>query len=108
MKENKMYVIVRNDLSVAYRCVQGAHVLAEYAIVFSRKFKKWGNYTLIFLAVPNLIALKEIDSLLNNNTIDYVCFHEPDLDDHITAIAFHSCDMNQAVSEVVATLNLTY
>lgn len=108
MKENKMYVIVRNDLSVAYRCVQGAHALAEYAIVNPRKFRKWHNYTLIFLAVPNLITLKEMDRQLNQSRIDYVCFSEPDLDNQKTAIAFRSCDMNQAVVEVVATLNLTY
>lgn len=108
MKENKMYVIVRNDLAVAYRCVQGAHALAQYAIEYPSRFKKWNNHTLIFLAVPNLIMLRELYRLMLDNSIVMSQFFEPDLDQQITALTFRSCDMNQAVSEVVATLNLTY
>ena len=84
-----MYVIVRNDLAPVYKMVQGAHAIADYALLYPRRFRKWDNSTLIFLGVRNLIELNDIvRRLCVNNDIDgWASFHEPDLDRQLTALA---------------------
>lgn len=83
----KMYVLVRQDLSETYRMVQGAHALAQYALDHGPLFRVWGNRTIIFLAVRNLMDMREWESRLEADGKRYSSFREPDLEGHITAIA---------------------
>jgi hypothetical protein len=86
--EKRMYVIVRNDLSASYKMVQGTHALAEFALLRPAMFKSWGNGYLIFVAVPNLIALREF--LAKSLTYyDAQFFCEPDLDGQLTAVCYY-------------------
>lgn len=86
-QQPKMYVLVRQDLSETYRLVQGAHALAQYAIEHGELFRVWGNGTIVFLGVRNLIEMREWERTLAMNRKRFSSFHEPDLDGHITAIA---------------------
>jgi hypothetical protein len=80
-----MYILVRKDLSETYRCVQGSHALAQFALEFPEEFKKWNNSTIVFLGVRNLIELKTIKGKLMFCSV----FREPDLENQETAIAFY-------------------
>lgn len=87
MPTPKMYVLVRLDLEKTYRIVQGSHALAQYALDYTPSFKEWGNSTIVYLGVRNLIELR---NWKNNLTLEVKCyssFNEPDLDEQITAIA---------------------
>jgi len=86
-QQPKMYGLVRRDLSETYRLVQGAHALAQYALEHVDLFHVWGNGTIVFLAVRNLAEIREWQNTLHVNGKRYSCFHEPDLDGHLTAIA---------------------
>lgn len=88
MRVPKMYVLTRNDLSETYRMVQGAHALAAFSNEHPEKFKMWGNQTLIFLCVRNLIELEDWVSRLDGDNIDCSVFYEPDLKDQPTALAY--------------------
>jgi len=82
-----MYVLVRLDLSETYRLVQGAHALAQYALDQPPLFRIWGNATIVFLGVRNLIDMRCWEQTLLEAGKRFSAFHEPDLDSHVTAIA---------------------
>lgn len=87
-KQLKMYVLVRKDLDDMYAGVQGGHALAEYSKVGDCDlYDEWNNGTLIYLGVPNEIALMNWKDKLNRKKKKVVAFYEPDLDDELTAIA---------------------
>lgn len=86
-QQPKMYVLVRQDLSETYRLVQGAHALAQYSLEHGELFRVWGNGTIVFLAVRNLIEIRTWESILTMNKKRFSAFHEPDLDGQITAVA---------------------
>lgn len=82
----KMYVLVRKDLSETYRNVQGGHALIQYALDHPDLLRAHGNGTLVYLGIPNLIALRNWKSKLTLANKPFSCFYEPDLDGHETAI----------------------
>lgn len=84
---NKLYVIVRKDLSTSQRAVQAGHVVAEFML---RKPTKWNNEILVYLGVKNLFELELIKYKLELNNIETIEFKEPDLNNEITAIACNS------------------
>jgi hypothetical protein len=79
----KLYVCVRKDLSHSQRAVQAGHALAEYMLNSS----EWKNSTLVYLGVKGLRQLEHLKSKLEHAEIEHYAFHEPDLDNQITAIA---------------------
>jgi hypothetical protein len=81
----KLFVIVRKDLSTSQRAVQAGHALAEY-LLHSPNFR-WKNEILIYLGVKGLTQLLNLKRKLDLRGIKYVEFHEPDLNNEITAIA---------------------
>lgn len=81
----KLYVIVRKDLSVSQRAVQAGHVVAQFLLY--GPFSRWNNGTLIYLGIKNLRNLEKLMYQLKDNNIIYTEFHEPDLNNEITAIA---------------------
>ena len=84
----KMYVLVRKDLDETYRNVQGTHAVAEYSLKGDKNlFERWGNHTLVHLGVPNERSLKIWQMKLTSKNKPHVCFHEPDLNGQMTAIA---------------------
>lgn len=86
----KMYVIVRNDLAVSYKMVQGAHALAQMALIHSKDFEEWNNGTVIFVAVPNLKELKKLqDNLHYVSKKVCIAWHEIDLECQLTALCYY-------------------
>ena len=81
----KLFVIVRKDLSTSQRAVQAGHALAAY-LLHSPNFR-WKNEILIYLGVKGLTQLLNLKRKLDLRGINYVEFHEPDLNNEITAIA---------------------
>ena len=83
----RMYVLVRLDLDATYRCVQGSHALAQYAIDHPPLFKVWDNSTIVFLGVRNLLDLKMWEMNLIQKGKMISAYREPDQDGQITSIA---------------------
>ena len=87
MIKKRMYVLVRRDLDQTYRCVQGAHALAQLNKEYPSQVKEWNNETIVFLNAGNLMGLREwIDKLKKRKKV-FSVFFEPDLDDQETALA---------------------
>ncbi|MCK5613796.1 hypothetical protein KAR91_68665 [Candidatus Pacearchaeota archaeon] len=82
---NKLFVIVRKDLSHSQRAVQAGHALAEY-LLHSPNFR-WKNEILIYLGIKGLKQLENLMRKLDFHGIKYIEFHEPDLNNEVTAIA---------------------
>lgn len=82
-----MYVLVRNDLNSIYKIVQGSHALAQYALSYPVLFQEWGNGTIVYLSVRNLIEMKAWKEKLKAADKIRSCFQEPDLDGQLTGIA---------------------
>lgn len=85
--QKKMYVLVRNDLAEKYRFVQGAHALSQFSLDHPEEFQEWGNSTIVFLGVRNLIELKQQNRVLQTHSKKFSSFYEPDLEDQMTGIA---------------------
>lgn len=82
---NKLYVIVRKDLTHSQRAVQAGHAVAEFCLY--SPFLRWKNETLIYLGVKGLRQLENLKRKLEYENIPFSIFREPDLDNEITAIA---------------------
>ena len=84
-KPLRLYVLVRDDLSVTYRGVQGIHAVAAF---YERGgHPEWHNETVIQLAVRNEQELRYWAEKLAMKRKNFSFFREPDLKDQMTAIA---------------------
>lgn len=79
-RPERLYAIARADLSVGLRTAQVGHALIGWTM-------EHGNppENLVVLQVPNEEALHELMRRLDGHRV--VAFHEPDLNDQLTAIA---------------------
>lgn len=79
----KLYVLVRNDISLAYQGVQAGHALAEW-LLDNKDTQEWNNHTLVYLGVDSvekwMYKLRALD-------IPYSYFVEPDIGNEVTALA---------------------
>ena len=117
----RMYLILREDL--AYKYIQGAHALSQYALEHPEPFKEWGNRYLICLAVFNGLALKELAGQFSEAQQNYYAdgmtdpfsmnsvfsvFIEPDLESRLpTALCYFDDDANPSpFSELTENLKL--
>lgn len=80
----KLYVVVRKDLTKSQQAVQAGHALAEYLL---KNKCTWDNGTLVYLGIKDKHNLKSLTYSLFDNKIDYELFCEPDLDGEPTALA---------------------
>ena len=83
----KLYVIVRKDLSPSQRTVQAAHAVAEY--MKQNPDTEWPNGTLVVLASKGLDHLKHWVWRLAARGVRYTEWREPDIGDELTAIAIY-------------------
>jgi len=81
---DKLYVVVRRDLTHAQRAVQAGHALAEYLLKDSTS---WSNGTLVYLGVSGEDDLYRTYESLDDWGFDPHSFREPDMEDQMTAIA---------------------
>jgi hypothetical protein len=81
---DKLFVLVRDDLSKSQQAVQGGHAVAEY---LRRVPTSWNNGTLVYLSVKNEIELEDWADKLTIFGIKWAGFREPDRDNELTAIS---------------------
>lgn len=80
----KLYVLIRNDLSLAYGAVQGGHAVAQFLL--DNPISSWKNHTLVYVSVAKekfKWFLWEADMLGLSSSK----FYEPDIGNELTAVA---------------------
>lgn len=92
---NKLYVLVREDLSRAQRAVQAGHAVAEWCWTEASRWRwdgrevttpaaRWTNGTLVYLGVRGEQELSEWAEKLGSRG---VCWREPYWQNQLTAVA---------------------
>ena len=88
--KNKLYILIDKNLDPIYGAVQGGHAVASWLIEHGQD--NWKNEYLIYLKA-------DLEDICDNYLSLYcarneeVLFHEPDLDNKLTAIAIHESDI---------------
>jgi len=87
---DKLYLVTRKDLSPGYQVAQTAHAVAEFAISHPELFEKWYRTSQYVVALESktLEHLSELHKKGKELNIPVAGFHEPDLDNQLTAVAF--------------------
>jgi len=87
---NKLYVVVRSDMTPGYQAVQAGHAVAEFCFRFPLAARLWrtSSNTLIFLAARDLMELRSLVLSARRAGIRNAPFLEPDLRNTMTAAAF--------------------
>jgi hypothetical protein len=80
----RLYVLIREDLSIAQQAVQAGHAVAEYLL---KNKPCWNNNYLIYLNVANREKLNQWANKLDFLDIPFAIFKEPDIGNEETAIA---------------------
>lgn len=86
----KLRVVSRRDLSIAYQAVQSGHAAIDFQHQHPVEAKEWhkqSNY-LAFLTVADEAELIKLISKAIVLGVKHTVFREPDLDNQITAVAF--------------------
>jgi hypothetical protein len=84
MKNNRrLYVLVDETLPPIYGAVQGGHCVAQYMLDNKNNKEAWNNEYLIYLSA-DVNLWKQILVMRKKKFSE---FHEPDLDNKLTAIA---------------------
>lgn len=84
MSSNRLYVLIRSDLTKAQQAVQAGHAVGEWAL---KNPQTWQNEYLIYLSVPSEDHIHEWANRLKEKDHKYVVFTEPDLGNQVTALA---------------------
>lgn len=87
---HKLVTITRQDLPVGYQIAQSCHSVADFAYHKPYEFKSWrenSNYK-ICLSSKDEQSLNKLFHKLSERGAKVVAFHEPDMDDQMTAITF--------------------
>lgn len=85
---NKLYVVVRRDLSKVYAAVQGGHAVAKWVDEYrDTAYNDWRNGYLIYVSVADEDELKAWFDLCKDDNLNVSLFNEPDLDEQATAFA---------------------
>ena len=86
--DRRHYVLVRNLKDVSHNtsseAVQAGHAVAEWMKTHPGK---WNNEYLIYLSVDSEEDLHRWGSKLERHGLDWVMFHEPDMNNEATALA---------------------
>ena|ERR1700722_16401956 len=94
---DKLYIVVRSDMSLGMQAAQIAHVCFSFASAFPNETKDWmqnSNFICV-LNAPNEQSLVELMNQAYLQRIKYSFFQEDDLNYQITAIALESCEKSR-------------
>lgn len=80
-QNNRLYILVSDELEPVYGCVQGGHAVAQYLLEHPNS--NWKNNTIVYLYCDIDLMKHKFDML----ELDYSAFYEPDLDNKLTSIA---------------------
>jgi len=85
----KLYIITRSDISPGLRAAQSCHALSLFAEEHPGPYKRWSESSnnLVVLEVDDEAALQRLLSSAQAQEVAVSAFHEPDLDDAMTALA---------------------
>lgn len=86
MNNARLYILVRKDLTYSSAGVQAGHATASFCLSSSLA-KEWNNRYLIYLEVKNLEELNYWVFKFEKRNIEIFKFHEPDLNNEMTAFA---------------------
>ncbi len=97
MSQQKLYVITREDLKPGYQAVQAVHAAIDFIFKYPDISRNWhdiSNY-LVILSVPTESELKRTAQTLTAANLLFSPFHEPDIDNQLTAIAIEPSEKAQ-------------
>lgn len=85
----KLYLVTRQTLTPGQQAVQAAHALQEFNHHHPEQAKAWyqSSNTLALLAVADEEQLRQLHLKARAQHIPVCPFHEPDLDNQLTALA---------------------
>ncbi len=83
--DERLYVLVRGDLTPSQSAVQAGHAVAQYLL--DHPGTSWTNGYLIYLRLDNEDHLHRWRNKLDRRGHRYSCFHEEDLAGQATSIA---------------------
>lgn len=83
---SKLYVVVRNDLSIGLQAAQAAHALREFQEEHPELERAWfiESKTLVLLQTPDV---EEFAARAAREGVTHALNYEPDLDGMLTAVA---------------------
>lgn len=86
----KLYVVVRADLSVGLQCAQAVHAAVKFAHEHREQETAWyfGSNNIVILHAADEVALLDLVARAEAAGIAVATFREPDLGDSATACAF--------------------
>ena len=87
-ENSKLIVITRDDLIPGAQAAQAVHAVIEFVYEHPQVAKDWYNFSkyLVLLSVKNQNELLELVNKLDQRSISYSKFYEPDLGNELTAI----------------------
>ena len=91
MMQVKLVTVVRKDLHPGDQLAQSVHSATEFAHKFPNLFNDWmtNSQYVVSLSIDNETKLKEIYNKLEWFGANVVKFHEPDMDNQLTSIAYY-------------------
>lgn len=102
---DKLYIIVRQDISPGLQCAQSVHVAFSFAYEHNEATKNWmsqSNYIAV-LNCKNEESLYDLIDSAKKENIKFSIFREPDINNEITAIAI---EPGQKSKELTGKLKL--
>ena len=86
----KLFIVTRKDLEPGDLLAQTAHAVAEFAKEHRALFERWHDVsnTIIVKVADDELELKKLLHRAIDRDIRFSRFHEPDMDDALTALAF--------------------
>lgn len=99
-------MVTRQDLSLPYQAVQSGHASVDFQYEHPEIAKDWqqnSNY-LIFLSVESEHRLERLASKAESKGILITRFHEPDINNELTAVAFEPSDKSKRILSNVKLL----
>ena len=106
INNQKLRVVTRRDLPIAYQAVQSGHAAIDFQHEHAVEAKEWqtkSNY-LAFLSVADEQELIKLATKAILMGIKHTIFREPDIDNEITAIAFEPSDAARKLTSSCALL----
>lgn len=85
--EQRLYLVGRADLAPGLRAAQAGHAAFAFALEHPHITKRWHPNYLILLEVEDHLSLRRFLSHTKLAGLTTSTWHEPDLDDELTAIA---------------------
>ena len=96
----KLRVVSRRDLPIAYQAVQSGHAAIDFQHEHPELAKEWqtkSNYLAFLTAADEADLIKLITKAILTG-IKHTVFREPDIDNQITAVAFEPSEASRKLT----------